>query len=61
MVISKLQGLLTRLIKPARGKTVKLSYISAKKPDMEVPFDNDMRDLFFYNVESGDTVYVRWD
>jgi len=60
MVVSKLQGLLTRLIKPARGKTVKLSYISAENPDMEVPFDNDMRDLFFYNVESGDTVYVRW-
>lgn len=60
MVISKLQGLLTRLIKPARGKTVQLSYTSSKKPDFEVPLDNDMRDLFFYNVESGDTIYVRW-
>ena len=60
MVVSKLQGLLTRLIKPARGKTVVLSYISVKKPEIEVPLDNDMRDLFYYNIESGDTVYVRW-
>ncbi len=60
MVVSKLQGLLTRLIKPARGKVVTLSYISSKKPEMEVPLDNDMRDLFFYNIESGDTIFVRW-
>lgn len=60
MIISKLQGLLTRLIKPAKGKNVQLSYTSSEKPDFEVPLDNDMRDLFFYNVESGDTIFVRW-
>jgi len=60
MVVSKLQGLLTRLIKPARGKSVVLSYISVKQPEVEVPLDNDMRDLFYYNIESGDTIYVRW-
>ena len=56
MVVSKLQGLLTRLIKPARGKSVVLSYISVKKPEVEVPMDNDMRDLFYNNVENGDNV-----
>ena len=60
MIVSKLQGLVTRLIKPARGKSVNLSYISTIKPDLEVPLDNEMRDLFFYNVESGDTICVRW-
>ena len=60
MVISKLRGLLTRLIKPARGKTLVLSYASAKKLEFEVPLDNDMRDLFFYNVENGDTIFVRF-
>ena len=60
MVVSKLRGLLTRLIKPARGKTLVLSYASAKNLDFEVPLDNDMRDLFFYNVENGDTIFVRF-
>ena len=61
MVVSKLRGLLTRLIKPAKGKDLTLSYSSSKKPEFKVPFDNDMRDLFFYNVESGDTIYVTWE
>ena len=61
MVVSKLRGLLGRLIKPAKGKELTLSYSSNKKPDFKVPFDNDMRDLFFYNVESGDTIFVQWD
>ena len=60
MVVSKLRGLLTRLIKPSRGKTLVLSYASAKNLDFEVPLDNDMRDLFFYNVENGDTIFVRF-
>ena len=60
MIVSKLQGLLTRLIKPAKGKDLTLSYRSTQKPDMEVPLDNEMRDLFFYNVESDDTILVRW-
>ena len=60
MVVSKLRGLLTRLIKPARGKSLVLSYASAKNLEFEVPFDNDMRDLFFYNVENGDTIFVRF-
>ena len=60
MVVSKLRGLLNRLIKPARGKNLVLSYANAKKLEFEVPLDNDMRDLFFYNVENGDTIFVRY-
>lgn len=60
MVLSKLRGLLTRMIKSAKGKDLVLSYTSPKKPEFEVPLDNDMRDLFFYNIESGDSILVRW-
>jgi Leucine-rich repeat (LRR) protein len=60
MVVSKLRGLLTRLIRSAKGKQLILSYASVAKINFEVPLDNDMRDLFFYNVENGDTIFVRW-
>ena len=60
MVVSKLKNLLTRMIKPAKGHDIKISYASSKKLEVEVPLDNEMRDLFFYNIESGDSIFVRW-
>ncbi len=60
MVISKLKNLLTRMIKPAKGQEIKLTYASADKKEVEVPLDNDMRDLFFYDIKSGDSIFVRW-
>jgi hypothetical protein len=33
---------------------------SSKQPEIQVGLDNDMRDLFFYSVENGSTIFVKW-
>lgn len=65
MTIQKLRLLIQRLLnqKKLSGVTAhKLVMLvsSAKQPEVQVPLDNDMRDLFFYSVDNGDTIFVKW-
>lgn len=64
MTIQKLRLLLQRAInrksEGAFSHKFVMSAANAKKPDVVVPLDNDMRDLFFYSVEDGDTIFVKW-
>jgi len=64
MTIQKLRLLLQRAInrksEGAFSHKFSISAVSSKTPDVVVPLDNDMRDLFFYSVENGDTIFVRW-
>jgi hypothetical protein len=65
MTIQKLRLLLQRLLnqkklKEASAHKLVLTVSSSKQPEILVPLDNDMRDLFFYSVEDGDTIFVKW-
>uniref|UniRef100_A0A3Q2YUT6 Tubulin-specific chaperone E n=1 Tax=Hippocampus comes TaxID=109280 RepID=A0A3Q2YUT6_HIPCM len=58
MEVQKVKGLLSRLLKvPATD--LKLSYTSAKVLGPEYQMDSDLKTLFFYAVEDGDTILVR--
>jgi len=63
MTVQKLRTMLQRQLKIKRGdltdgKEVELRYSSASHPDVEIPLDNELRDLGFYSVANGDTVTV---
>ena len=57
MLISKVKLLLQRVVKK-RPQDMQLSYV-AKDKEQEYQLDSDMRDLFFYDVESEGTILVR--
>ena len=59
LTIQKLKLLLQRLVHQ-KSQQLQLSYINKKLSEMEVPLDNELRDLFFYSIENGDTILVRW-
>ncbi|XP_076442503.1 tubulin-specific chaperone E-like [Babylonia areolata] len=58
MLVQKLKTLIQRLYRLDCDFT--LSYISQKMQGPEVVFDNELRQLSFYSVESGDTIQVKW-
>lgn len=58
MTIGKVKGLLYRLFK-VDSSDQKLSSLDSKL-DREVELDDDLRQLTFYSVQSGDTIYLRW-
>ena len=65
MTIQKLRLLIQRLLTHkkvvgAAAHKLVLTVASSKTPEVQVALDNDMRDLFFYSVESGDTIFVKW-
>ena len=57
MTISKLKGLLQRIFKVPPSNQV-LSYVDPN--DHEVQLDDDLRQLSFYSVGSGDTIHLKW-
>ena len=67
LTVHKLRALLQRLVRTAASEKrlqaheLVLSYRSALAPDIEVPFDNEMRELSFYGLENGDAVIVNWE
>ncbi|XP_061687174.1 tubulin-specific chaperone E isoform X2 [Syngnathoides biaculeatus] len=58
MEVQKVKGLLSRILK-VPASDLKLSYTSAKVVGPEYHMDSDLKTLFFYAVEDGDTVLVR--
>ena len=64
MTVQKLrllvQRALNRKLSGAMAHKLVMTVSSTKNPEVQVPLDNDMRDLFFYSVENGDTIYVKW-
>nr|XP_058944024.1 tubulin-specific chaperone E-like [Pocillopora verrucosa] len=58
MTIGKVKGLLYRLFK-VDSSDQKLSSVDSKL-GREVDLDDDLRQLTFYSVQSGDTIYLRW-
>ncbi|XP_077574377.1 tubulin-specific chaperone E isoform X2 [Stigmatopora nigra] len=58
MEIGKVKGLLARILRVPAGD-LKLSYTSAKVVGPEYEMGGDLKTLFFYDVEDGDTVVVR--
>ncbi|XP_061535294.1 tubulin-specific chaperone E [Phycodurus eques] len=58
MEVQKVKGLLSRIMK-VPASDLKLSYTSAKVVGPEYHMDSDLKTLFFYAVEDGDTVLVR--
>ncbi|XP_054758777.2 tubulin-specific chaperone E-like [Lytechinus pictus] len=59
MDITKVKGMIQKLFKVDVADQ-KLSYLSPKLPDQEIPLDNDLRQLGFFGVESGNTIMIRW-
>ena len=64
MTVQKLRLLLQRALNRkdsgATAHNLTISVSSAKQPEIQVPLDNDMRDLFFYSVENDSTIFVKW-
>jgi len=64
MTIQKLRLLLQRAInrksEGALAHKLIMTAASLKQPEIHVPLDNDMRDLFFYSVDNDDTIFVKW-
>ncbi len=60
LTVLKLRALLQRLVRPVKAHQLELSYTSREHPEVEVPMDNDMRDLAFYGLASGDTLILKW-
>lgn len=60
MTVQKLKTLVQRLYKLEGVYSIDLYYESAKMKGPEIEMENDLRDLSFYSVESGDTIQVKW-
>lgn len=58
MTIQQLKGIIQRLFKVANSKQ-NLSYIDTKN-NREIALDDNMKQLTYYSVESGDTILLRW-
>ena len=57
MTISKLKGLLQRLFKVSPSSQI-LSYVDQNGHEVEL--DDDLRQLSFYSVGSGDIIHLKW-
>ena len=58
MTVQKLRPLLQRLVK-LKCHEFTVSYKSPSNDLVEVPMDNDLRELSFYSIVEGDTIIVR--
>lgn len=58
MTVGKLKGLLYRLFK-VDSSDQKLSSVDSKL-GREVDLDDDLRQLTFYSIQTGDSIYLRW-
>ncbi len=60
LTVHKLRAVLQRMVRPVKAHELEISYASASHPEVEVPMDNDLRDLSFYGLASGDRLIVKW-
>ncbi len=63
LTVHKLRAVLGRMARPeARPHQLFISYVSSEAGgrEAEVPMDNDMRDLSFYGLASGNKIVVKW-
>jgi len=58
MTVQQLKGIIQRLFKVASSKQ-RLSYLDSKT-SREVEMDDNLRQISYYSISSGDTVCVRW-
>ncbi|KAK6183626.1 hypothetical protein SNE40_011064 [Patella caerulea] len=59
MTVQKVRALVQRLFQ-ADASTLQLSYSRQKMEGPNVEMDNDLRQLSYYSIESGDTIYAKW-
>ncbi|XP_037801679.1 tubulin-specific chaperone E-like [Penaeus monodon] len=60
--ISKVKMMLKRQLKINPAAHINLSYCPTKSSTVfEIPMDNDMKEMDFYSIVSGDTLMVRWE
>ncbi|KAL5008816.1 hypothetical protein ScPMuIL_014397 [Solemya velum] len=60
MTVQKLKSLVKRLFR-VDNREITLSYRSQKMQGPKIDFDNEMRQISFYSVETGDTIEATWD
>lgn len=60
--VAKLKMMLKRQLKinPALNLTLSYSSDIKEEEDFEIPIDNDMKEMEFYSIVSGDILLVRW-
>jgi hypothetical protein len=58
MTVQKLKTLLQRIVKK-KAHEMSISYRSQCNSVVEITLDNDMRELSFYSISSGDTILVK--
>ncbi len=56
LTVHKLRTLLQRVVKRKAHELV----LTFRSTEIDVPMDNDMRDLNYYNVADGDSIVVSW-
>lgn len=60
MTVQKLKALAQRLFRVPDASGIKVTYVSQKMVGPEIELDNNLREISFYSVEDGDTIYVHW-
>ncbi|KAK7066431.1 hypothetical protein SK128_012966, partial [Halocaridina rubra] len=59
--VAKIKMMLKRQLKISPAKDLVLSYYSDKDNEkFEIPIDNDMKEIEFYSVTTGDVIMARW-
>jgi hypothetical protein len=58
VTVQKLKGLLQRVYRVDTAQQ-RLSYLDRSR-NIEIEMDDDLKQLSFYSVESGDTILLRW-
>jgi Leucine-rich repeat (LRR) protein len=61
MTVAKLRALIGRLFrKDSGGAELNLRLQSFRSPEQEEDLDNDLRELAYFSLETGDTILVSW-
>ncbi|CAI8015350.1 Tubulin-specific chaperone E, partial [Geodia barretti] len=58
MTVQKLKGLLRRVHKVDSSRQ-RLSYLDSSR-NIEIKMDDDLKQLLFFAIQSGDTILLRW-
>lgn len=59
--VAKVKMMLKRQLKISQAAKISLSYWPSTSEEIyEVPMDNDMKEICFYSITSGDHLFVRW-
>lgn len=59
--LAKVKMMLKRQLKISQAAKLSLSYWPSTSEEIyEIPMDNDMKEICFFSISSGDHLYVRW-